>query len=306
MNVVTRLISACWDACKRSSRNAQWYESILPQWDYLDESIPKVIHQTTYSKDLKPELAENVEHLKRLNPDWAYMLYDDEDIKRYILEHYGQAIWSYYKRISAQYGAAKADFFRYLLIYREGGVYLDIKSSTTRPLDEVLKPSDRLIVAHWDNRPGELHEGQIFSRELAHLPRGEYVQWYIIASAGHPAIRAVILEMLRRMDAYSPFVTGVGFWGTIRTTGPVPYTLGIEQAIALDKGHYRMVETYQDLGIIYSIYEKEGRSLAHKEVLRTNYHKGFAPVVSHPNIMVQTVTTYYLSLMRKWRNQRES
>ena len=35
-----------------------------------------------------------------------------------------------------------ADVFRYLAVYREGGVYLDVKSTVTCPLDEVLSPDD--------------------------------------------------------------------------------------------------------------------------------------------------------------------
>ncbi len=37
-----------------------------------------------------------------------------------------------------RYGVVLADIFRYLVIYNEGGVYLDIKSTVNRPLDEII------------------------------------------------------------------------------------------------------------------------------------------------------------------------
>ena len=64
---------------------------------------------------------------------------DDADINEYIGRAYGERLLGEFNRISPSYGATRADFFRYLLLYREGGVYLDIKSSMERPLDEVLQ-----------------------------------------------------------------------------------------------------------------------------------------------------------------------
>ena len=50
----------------------------------------------------------------------------------YIRREYGESILSCYLRIDPVYGAARADLFRYLLLYRTGGVYLDIKSAARR------------------------------------------------------------------------------------------------------------------------------------------------------------------------------
>lgn len=77
-----------------------------------------------------------------MNPGWEHRLYDDADIEAFIRESYGDEILAYYHRIDRRYGAARADLFRYLLLYRLGGVYLDIKSTTVRPLDEVLRPDE--------------------------------------------------------------------------------------------------------------------------------------------------------------------
>ena len=96
------------------------YSSRLP---LVDEGtvIPRVIHQTFMTKSLPAELQENVDNLKRLNPGWTHLLHDDDDIQAFILDNYGPGVLSYYERINPRYGAARADLFRYLLLYKSGG-----------------------------------------------------------------------------------------------------------------------------------------------------------------------------------------
>ena len=98
--------------------------------------------------DLPHEIEQNIAHLRQSNPEYEYHLFDDEEIRAFILEHYGEVIWGYYQRIAPPYGAARADFFRYLLMYQLGGVYLDIKSSLDRPLREVLRDDDQFLLTH--------------------------------------------------------------------------------------------------------------------------------------------------------------
>ncbi len=110
----------------------------LPKTE-MGKSIPKIIHQTFKTRNLPPELQENVDKLKAKNPGWEYRFYDDSDIIKFISTFYGYEILTYFERINPKYGAARADLFRYLLMYIYGGVYLDIKSTFTRPIDEVLQ-----------------------------------------------------------------------------------------------------------------------------------------------------------------------
>lgn len=94
------------------------YQELVPE-KALGKEISRHIFQTYRAKiGLPHEIEQNIEHIKRLNPEYEYHLFDDEDIKAFILEHYGEVIWGYYQRIAPIYGAARADFFRYLLVYQ--------------------------------------------------------------------------------------------------------------------------------------------------------------------------------------------
>lgn len=227
--------------------------------------IPRVIHQTFMTKKLPAELQENVDNLKRLNPGWKHIIHDDDDIKQFIEENYGPGILTYYERINPRYGAARADLFRYLLLYKCGGVYLDIKSTCTRPLDEVLQPDDRYILSKWRNKPGESHEGFGTSKEVAHLAGGEYQQWHIIAAPGHPFLKAVLETVLTNIDNYRPWLHGTGGIGVLRLTGPLAYTLAIQPL--LPTAAYRAVANETVVGLQYNIY----KTTSHRAVYKTNY-----------------------------------
>ncbi|WP_299284675.1 glycosyltransferase [uncultured Mucilaginibacter sp.] len=233
----------------------------------IDEGrvIPRIIHQTFMSKNLPAELQENVERIKRLNPGWTHILYDDNDIQTFIRKNYGVKMLSYFGRINPRYGAARADLFRYLVMYKCGGVYLDIKSTCTKPLDEVLQPDDKYILAQWRNKPGENYAGYGLSKEVAFIEGGEYQQWHIVAAPGHPFLKAVIETVIRNIDNYRPWLHGTGGIGVLRLTGPLVYTLAIHPLLA--SASYRLVNNETDVGLQYSVYT----NTHHRSVYKTNY-----------------------------------
>lgn len=220
----------------------------------VGETIPRIIHQTFYDRNLPERLQANVDQLRALNPGWEYRFYDDTDIEAFIKGNYPPFVWDYYERIDRAYGAARADIFRYLLMYKVGGVYLDIKSSASRPLDSVLRPDDRFILSKWHNEKGEYeHFGVVY--DLRHVHGGEFQQWHIICSPGHPFLKQVLETVFDNIDAYDPYLHQTGKRGVLRVTGPVPYTLAIYRM--LDQHPHRIVDGRNDLGLEYTVYGKQ-------------------------------------------------
>ena len=233
-------------------------------------AIPRIIHQTYFSKDLPPPLRANVETLCALNPGWEHRLYDDADIERFITDEYGPAILRRYLAISPGYGAARADLFRYLLIYRLGGVYLDVKSGANQPFDAVLGPEDAFIVAQW--RDSVDKPDTLFHPELRGVPGGEFQQWHVIAAPGHPFLRAVIEEVLNLIDSYNPYRVGVGRH-VLRVTGPIPYTLAIAPLLAHHP--HRRVRDESAIGLRYSVLDGQ----AHEGHFKGHYSRRRTPIV---------------------------
>jgi len=193
-------------------------------------AIPKIIHQAYFKKVGLPALVEkNINFLKGINPGWEYRLYDDNDMVDFIKSHYPKEILSLYNKINPAYGAAKADLFRYLVIYKLGGVYLDIKSNVFAPLDEITS-GKQYILSHWPSPPANY--SVVFPANIVKtIPKGEYQQWHVIAEPEHPFLKAVIEKVFDNIENYFVDTFGVGFHGTLRTTGPVPYTMAIHRII---------------------------------------------------------------------------
>jgi hypothetical protein len=88
-------------------------------------TVPLIIYQTWHSKKLPPKMAECVDKMKKDNPEFEHHLYDDADCRAFIAENYDPYILEAYDRLVP--GAYKADLWRYCVLYKTGGIYLDIK-----------------------------------------------------------------------------------------------------------------------------------------------------------------------------------
>jgi len=241
-------------------------------------AIPRIIHQTHADarSTLPFILEENVVRIKALNPGWEHRLYDDDDIVEFIGSTYGSRVLDYYQRLNVKYGAARADLFRYLLLYRHGGVYLDIKASLEKPLDNVLLSDDVYLLSRWRNRKGEEFEGWGIHNSLRHLGRQEFQQWHIIAAPGHPFLRAVIERVLGNIDSYSPAFDDTGRNGVLGLTGPIAYTLAITPL--LNQYRHRLVGSHDELGLVYSVFTSAVWE-AHKSAFKYHYTDLTEPVV---------------------------
>lgn len=240
-------------------------------------SIPKIIHQTYFSKNLPVELQRNINQLKLMNPNWSYKIYDDKDIEDYIKFHYPE-LFKFYCKINPIYGAARADFFRYLLIYNEGGLYLDIKSSVSRPLDEIIRNNDLYLLSHWKNEFGEPNENAGIHERIKNI-YGEFQQWHIASARGHPFLRAVINNVCHNIEIYNPFFNQTGKGGVLNVTGPIAYTLAITPYLSLYT--HRLERSNRDYNFVYSIYS-ETQTRAHLVLYKNHYTNLDEPIVNQP------------------------
>ena len=247
--------------------------------------IPSIIHQTCPNLVLPEALEQNVISIQEMNPGFEYRLYDDEAARSLISDQFGSSMVATYDAIDTSYGAAKADLFRYLVMLSNGGVYLDIKSTTVKPLGASLRPTDRLVLSHWARRPGRSHWGM--HPELASIPAGELQQWHIIAEAGHPFLQAVVDEVCRRLKQYTPWRDGVGWLAVLRTTGPIMYTQTAASMLPL--AGCRIVGGENELGLEYSVFADD---TAHKGLLSGHYVDNSRPLTRISNFRRAAFWTY--------------
>jgi inositol phosphorylceramide mannosyltransferase catalytic subunit len=258
----------------RTVREALWprlnkapAECLIPTVP-ASQCVPRILHQTYPTKNLPAPLHAAVEQMRAANPHWDFRLYDDADIVDYIRSEYGELILAAYLRIDPMYGAARADLFRYLLMYRTGGVYLDIKSVATRALNEVLRPDDTYILSQWSGTRFA-GMGMGVHSALRAIEGTEYQQWHIVAAPGHPFLKSVIENVLRNLRIYNPGIHGVGKDGVLAVTGPIAYTLAIHPLLPLYP--HRFVDSAKDLGFDYNLFMTGRNSSAHTFLFRSHY-----------------------------------
>jgi mannosyltransferase OCH1-like enzyme len=87
--------------------------------------IPLKIFQTWHSKDLPPNMKRAVELIKSTNPAFEHFLFDDNDCREFIKNNFPEVVLEAFDNLIP--GAYKADLWRYCVLYKEGGIYMDIK-----------------------------------------------------------------------------------------------------------------------------------------------------------------------------------
>ena len=128
--------------------------------------IPKVIYQSWKTKKLPEYAQKNAELLKKLNPEYEYVLYDDNDCRKFLLDNFGKNYLNAFDALIP--GAYKCDFWRYAILYVKGGVYMDIDLTPLVPFSTILPNTAELVSVtdrHVNGYPG------IYQAFIATIPQ---------------------------------------------------------------------------------------------------------------------------------------
>jgi mannosyltransferase OCH1-like enzyme len=112
--------------------------------DIFVEEIPKIIFRTGkwVIKDI-PDIVMGVyKEIIRLNPDYKFVYFDNDDCYNFIKDFNPSYLLHYNKLIPTAY---KADLFRYLLLYKYGGCYGDMTQEIYVPYDKICDGFDRVF-----------------------------------------------------------------------------------------------------------------------------------------------------------------
>lgn len=97
--------------------------------------IPKIIHACWLgSADMPQDQVEYIEGWRRLHPDYEIIIWDDEKFRPYLDDS------AFVKACieKKKYGFL-SDYFRFTVLYKFGGIYIDTDVELFKPLDEFLE-----------------------------------------------------------------------------------------------------------------------------------------------------------------------
>ena len=201
-----------------------------------DFKIPKIIHQTYSSWDkLSPGVKKVINENIEMNTFWEYRFYDNKTIDKYIKEHESEYVYNAFKKINPKFGAMLADLFRYIIIYHEGGVYMDIKSKTNIPLDNWVH-KNKLQLSFFGNK-NILLKKYFNNIKFKNIVPRELQQVILIYPKKHPILRLLIDKICYKIYKYNNnilpfFPTKIKNGYKILTlTGPWIYTKVLMQYV---------------------------------------------------------------------------
>jgi alpha 1,6-mannosyltransferase len=167
--------------------------------------IPKIIWQTYKNnfKDLPDYALSAAETWINKNPEWQYNYMSDDDVMDFVRENFGHRWEKIFN--SCPVGVMKADIWRIMVLYINGGMYTDLDTTCNVPIDSWLdKISDKKIIL---NAEHEIH----------------IQQWTFLSEKNHPILSYMLDNIDKAFD--SPDYSNPHFVHAM--TGPGIFTKSI-------------------------------------------------------------------------------
>ncbi len=148
-----------------------------PMKSYYNNIIPLNIFQTWVSKNLPKKMSDTIEKMKQNNPAFKHYLFDDNDCREFIKDNFNVEILNAFDNLIP--GAYKADLWRYCILFKYGGIYLDVKYKPVKGFKLINLTEKEHFVIDRDNIG-------IYNALMVSLPNNAYL-W--------KAIQAIVLNV---------------------------------------------------------------------------------------------------------------
>jgi len=183
----------------------------------LRAPIPCRIHQTwkTNNEKLLPaEVFESVQSFRQMNPDCEHKLWSDAEADAMIKDHYPEVLTAYN---NLDQPVQRADLFRYAIVHRYGGFYVDADVKCLRPVRSWAPTNVSLLVGYENTK--FLNEEERIANGFA---RGDQFEQFMFgAVAGHPVMKRC-LEIFLLKNKW-------GIKGVLELTGPGTFSDAVHE-----------------------------------------------------------------------------
>lgn len=180
-------------------------------------NIPKIIHNIWIQgyDNLPNENKLNIQKIKKLNPEWEFMIWDENMILR-LLKKYPKVL-NVYKNVKNYSGfinteASKSDIARYIIMKEYGGLYYDLDFQCVTTFDKLFDNSDKPIedeLSNNDDKTNTNHKIYMASSKIDFLDyvnpffKPKYCACFMAFEKEHPIWDKVINRILKATDKYS-------------------------------------------------------------------------------------------------------
>jgi len=139
--------------------------------------VPHILWQTNFTNRVTLPVYLNYLFNRLMSPTFAYRLMLDPDAAEFVKDNFSAKTYYLYNRLNI--GAARADFWRILVLQKLGGVYMDIDAHLVWPLGWTLKQHQALYLR---------------------IKSGEISNYFIASAAKNPQIEKMIHLIERNIE----------------------------------------------------------------------------------------------------------
>lgn len=141
--------------------------------------IPRIIWQTNYTQTVSLQVYTCFLYNRLRAPTFSYRFCDDAACDAFVAQNFPGRINEAYKRL--QIGAARADFWRVLVLLKHGGIYMDIDANLTTNPDTLLNDDpDHVFIK---------------------MKSGEITNYFMASAPGNPVLQAVCDQIVANIEA---------------------------------------------------------------------------------------------------------
>jgi len=126
--------------------------------------IPLKIYQTWHTKEIPPIMTMCITELKTINNEFEHFIYDENECIEFIKQNFPEdVIYAYNKLVPY---AFKSDLWRYCILYKYGGIYVDVKFRCVNGFKMIALTEQEYFVKDCDNIG-------IYNALIAVMPKNE-------------------------------------------------------------------------------------------------------------------------------------
>ena len=201
---------------------------MLPPSPIPESSIPRIIWQTSRTRQLVEEALGCRDLWLERARGWAYRLMDDEEAHEFTHDCYPGEVAATYDAFPL--GVMRADFWRVLIVHHCGGLYADTDTAPLAPPSSWVRPDDGLLVA----AENDVHLcNWTFAAEPAHPALGQLIELIVSRAAG--GINQRYEHFVHHHSGPGIFTDGIRTW-LGRTSAHPPDLVAASAAGELPKG----------------------------------------------------------------------
>lgn len=202
--------------------------------------VPKLIHQTVEDRSsMSCQARESIQTWIDMNPGYTHKLYDAKDRVAFVREHYPQLLDVF---LALPTNVERADTWRYLALYKLGGVYADSDVKCMQPVDT------------WNAE--HHHDAALMvgiAKRTRHGVTQEFNQFVMASMPGHPVMGSMpgiiasnfAASFLRgAAPSHSGLVHDIG---VLSRTGPGAFTQAVRLYAQRVGQHWPINSTRADL-----------------------------------------------------------